>query len=538
MEALERGRMAFAQQAWSDCCTQLAVADAAAPLGADDLEQLATASYLCGRDAEGAEAGSRAYQLRLEQGEPERAARCAFWLGFGLVHLGETARASGWMARAGRLLEDCGDCVERGYLLIPAALQQLDDGEFEAAEDNARRATETGVRFGDPDLTALGRLALGQALLSSGDGQTGVPLLDEVMVAVTAGEVSPIVAGLAYCAVIMACHEIYDLRRATEWTAALSQWCERQPDLVHYRGQCLVHRAEIMQLRGSWDDAMAEAERARVRLSEPAMLPAVGMALYVRGELHRLRGEYQAAEDSYREANQWGREPQPGLALLRLAQGRGDAARTGIRRVLVEAHGPLARSRLLPAYIEIMLTAPDGAEAARAASDELGAITAELEMPYLQAVSAQSAGAVLLAEGNGKDALDQLRLAWNAWQQVDAPYQAGQVRELIARACELLGDADGAEMERDAARWVYRQLGAAPDLARLERRPSPVTGLTAREVEVVRLVAGGRTNRDIAAELVISEKTVARHLSNIFTKLDLSSRSAVTAYAYQQGLVS
>jgi DNA-binding NarL/FixJ family response regulator len=159
-------------------------------------------------------------------------------------------------------------------------------------------------------------------------------------------------------------------------------------------------------------------------------------------------------------------------------------------------------------------------------------------MPYLQAVSAQSAGAVLLAEGNGKDALDQLRLAWNAWQQVDAPYQAGQVRELIARACELLGDTDGAEMERDAARWVYRQLGAAPDLARLERRPSPVTGLTAREVEVVRLAAGGRTNREIAAELVISEKTVARHLSNIFTKLDLSSRSAVTAYAYQQGLVS
>jgi DNA-binding CsgD family transcriptional regulator len=296
-----------------------------------------------------------------------------------------------------------------------------------------------------------------------------------------------------------------------------------------------------MQLRGAWPDAMDEVQRACERLSTPSRQPALGMAIYQQGELHRLRGEFAKAEEAYRQASQWGHSPQPGLAQLRLAQGRVDAAAAAIRRTADEAQDRLSRARVLAAYVEIVLAAGD-VDASRAAADELSQIAADLGAPLLQAVAAHALGAVRLAEGDARAALDALRDACQAWRRLEAPYEGARSRILVGLARQQLGDDDTATMELEAARHAFQQLGAAPDLTRVDalirkRRVGDVSGLSPREVEVLRLVASGKTNQAIAAALFLSEKTVARHVSNIFTKLGLSSRSAATAYAYEHGLV-
>ena len=539
--ALIRGRESFDRHAWGDAFSLLSHADQEASLDLDDLERLGTTAYLIGRDAECAEALSRAHQESLRSGDIPRAIRCAFWLGFGLMHRGEYAQSGGWLARAWRLLDESRlDCAERGFLLIPEAIQKFDEDTANSFAVFSEIGA-IGHRFGDADLIAIGRLGSGHAQIRFGQVDEGKALLDEVMVALTAGELSHTIVGLVYCAVIEICHEVYDFRRAQQWTDALTRWCESQPDLVPYRGECLVHRAEIMQLVGAWPDALAQAQLACERLSDPPGQPSVGNAFYQRGQILRLRGEFHMAEEAYRQASQWGRSTQPGLALLRLAQGHTEAAEAAIRREVGEMREGSRRCGLLPAYVEVMLGVGD-AESARAGADELAEIAVEIDAPPLHAASAQATGSVLLAEGNIPAALEAMRKSWAIWQSAEIPYEAARVRVLIGQCCRELGDEDTAQMEFDAARWVFQQLGAQPDLARVEalaRRaaPNPIGGLTAREVEVLRLVAAGKTNRAIAADLFLSEKTVARHMSNIFTKLGLSSRSAATAYAFEHHLV-
>ncbi|MGH2583690.1 MAG: DNA-binding response regulator, partial [Dehalococcoidia bacterium] len=466
--ALDRGREAFRWQAWGDAYAELSAADHDSPLTPEDLERLAVAAYLVGRDEESVDVWARAHHEWARRGDTERAARCAFWLAFALLNKGELARGGGWVDRAQRLLDGSGlDCVEQGRLRYLSALRQVFEGDAAAGHAGFAQAAAIGERFRDLELTTLARIGQGRCLIYLGEIATGVALLDEAMVAVTAREVSPVAVGDAYCTVIEGCQELFDLRRAHEWTAALSHWCDAQPDLVLYRGQCLVHRAELMQLHGAWSDAMDELQRALDRLAQPAGPRVLGAALYLKAELHRLRGEVGKAEEAYRQANRMGREPQPGLALLRLAQGQVDAANAAIRRALDEAQDPVTRSRLLAPYVEIALACGD-AGAARAAADELSHIAAELKAPFLRALSAHATGSVFLAEGNPRAALAALRQAWAGWRELDVPYGAARVRVLIGLVCRALGDEDGAELELDAARSVFHQLGAAPDLARVE----------------------------------------------------------------------
>jgi DNA-binding CsgD family transcriptional regulator len=542
IDELERGRESFARRAWMDAYTLLSGADQQAPLGADDLELLATSAYMLGRDDEHVSGLERAHHMHLEVGAALRAVRCAFWVGINLALRGEMGPATGWFGRAQRLVErEERDCVERGYLLVPVMVQQLATGEQKAAYATAADAVEIGERFGDADLLALAVYHQGHAWIKLGRVDDGLGLLSEAMVAVVAGELSPIVTGLIYCSVLEGCQDAYALRHAREWTAALTQWCEQQPDMVAFTGKCLVHRAEVMLLHGAWRDALDEARRARERFARGINQPAAAEAFYRQGEVLRLQGDFAAAEEAYGEASRCGWEPQPGLALLRLARGNNDAAAAAIRRVVGETNDPLKRAGLLPAYVEIMLAVGD-VEEARIACRELAAISAGYGSGMLGAMVVHARGAVDLADGDARAALGALRLAGQAWQELEVPYEAARVRVLVALACRALGDEDAVALELDAARGTFERLGATPDLRRVESfapsaTSSDVHGLSPRELQVLRMVAAGKSNREISSALVISEHTVARHVHNIFAKLGVSSRTAASAFAFEHDLV-
>jgi DNA-binding CsgD family transcriptional regulator len=536
---LDLGRAAYDDRRWRDAVDNLTHADRESGLPPEDLERLATATILIGQATEGIDILVRAHQKYLAAADLLAAAQCAGWIGMQWMNTGEQARSSGWFARAERLVSEYAEpCAVEGFLLVPMALGALYGGDAEQALAAFSQAAEIGGRFHDPDLTALARMGIGQAQIMLGDDNEGLGLLDEVMVAVTAGEISPILSGLIYCAVIDGCHLAFDVRRAFEWTSALDRWCQAQQDLVPFSGHCQMHRAELFCLHGAWSEARAAAKTAQERVRRGDRSALFG-GYYQQAEVQRLSGEFEAAEQSYREAHRSGFDPQPGLALLRLAQGKTEVAQSLIRQAVDQAD-PAIRRRRLPALVEIDLAAGDLTDA-RLVADELVGLGRASGMPMVQALAHQAEGSVLLAEGDAPGALARLRRAWSLWMDLDAPYEAARCRVLAGRAYQTLHDADSAAMEFSAARSAFVELGAAPAVAELDAltaaRTAAPGGLTPREIQVVRLVATGRTNKAIAAELYLSDKTVARHLSNIFVKLGSSSRVAATAFAYEHGLV-
>ncbi len=540
--ALERGRHSHARRAWLDAWQSLSSADRQTPLDGADLERLATAAYMLGFDEEYLAALDRAHHAFLASGKTQRAVRCAFWIGLRSLFRGEVGRATGWFTRAQRMLDaQQVHSAEHGYLLLPVAEQHLDAGELDAAFAAAARAAEIGDRFAEADLSACARHLQGRVRIQQGQVAQGLALLDEAMLAVSSRNLSPLITGLIYCSVIEGCQAVYALARAHEWTAALAEWCDAQPDMVAFSGTCAVHRAEIKQLRGAWSEAIDEAQRALQRCQRAGNRGAAAAACYQQAEVQRLRGEFEAAEQAYRCASEFGRDPQPGLALLRAAQGRLDDAVAAIDRALGATADPLQRARLLPACVEIMSVA-GRLDAARRASEELQGIATNFGIAELDALAALAHAMVDLAAGDARSALVWSRRAMSLWRQTEAPYLVARVRVVAGLACRALGDTDGATLELDAARALFDRLGARPDLARLDAlvhaaQSDPAHGLTKRELQVLRWVATGKTNKAIATELFLSEKTIDRHVSNILGKLDLASRAAATAWAYEHRLV-
>ena len=538
VDDLHRAREAYQRREWVSAYRTLSGVDDS-DFTPGDFAALAITAYLLGQRNDCVQATQRAYRANADQGDVLAAVRSALWLAIVLFEGGEGAIANGWVARGQRLLDEVeGDVVERGYLLQMQAFGHFMLGEIAAAAALAPQVTDYGKRFHDPDLQAIGLLLEGRLAIYSGRVAEGLRLLDEAMVGVLAGEVSPLVSGMVYCSAIEACQEVSDPGRAGQWTHALTTWCESQPGLVAFTGQCAVHRGQLMRLHGAYAEALVEFELAAARYAAAGGGPAVGLSWYERGETHRLRGEYDAAGTAYDQAIERGHDAQPGRALLWLGQGRVKAAGAAVRRLLAEVTDPIHRSGLLPAAVEVSVAVGD-IEAGATAAMELAELAASFGCSALLAAAGGASAQVALARGDSAAALLPARAGLEAWAMLDAPYEAARCRVLVGRALRLLGDEASATGDLVEARRTFATLGAVPaehEVAELLGNVDVPGGLSPREYEVLRLVAAGRSNPEIAAELFLSEKTVARHLSNIFTKLGVGSRTAAVVFAYEHEL--
>jgi DNA-binding NarL/FixJ family response regulator len=521
VNAVAEARSAYDARAWSRAYELFAATDT---LDADDLDRYAVAAMLLGRMDEYYAIRERAYEQLLAQRDLLGAAGAALWSGMQRMVSGDVVVGGGWLARAARLIEEDGaDSVPGGFLRLSQAFAAED---LEQAVAISNDAVAAGRRLGNKDLVGLALHQQGLLLLEGGHTAGGLAKLDEAMVELTSGSLSPMVTGIVYCGAIAGCWTVYELRRAEEWTAAMTRWCDSQPDLGNFTGECKVRRAELKQLRGAWTDARADL--ARVSTADVDRW-AAGCAAYVRGDLDRLQGHFADAEECFTEASRLGYDPQPGLALLRLQQGSVQAAAAMIRRCLSESQDDGKRVEVLFAATEILVASGE-LEAAAAAADGLTTLADKCHSTIVQALQEQAQAMVRLRQSPDA-ALTPARAALRRWIELRAPYQEARTRLLIADACRALGDTESADRETVAARQTLHELGAVTEA----RRPDGL--LSPREIEVLRLVATGATNRAIAAQLVLSERTVDRHVSNIFTKLGVSSRSAATAYGFEHKLV-
>ena len=507
-------------------------------LSADDLVAWQDSAWWLGQADRSLELAEVAHERLVAEGQTTRAAQAAIGLGFLLMLRGDLGAGSGWIQRGRSLLQHSPDETARWYVVHLDAEDALHGGDINRALDLARQVRDAAQRAADPTLCSLALMTEGTARLRKGEVSEGMALLDEAMLPVKAGRISPDMAGNLYCQVIAVCWELFDLRRAREWTAATERWCEQFDSAVMFSGICRMHRVQLRQVSGEWDSAVAEA---RIVCTELIGMNAqvVAEGYYLLGDLLRLRGDVLGAEKAYLRAHELGRDPQPGLALLTAQTGPSGAAVVSLRTALATHKGAeYSRAPLLLAIVDLAVDVPD-IEAAREASKQLTAMAHRWQSPGLYAVAAQAHGAVQVAAGHAGPAVTTLREAVRRWQELEAPYACARSRMLLAQAYSALQDHGAATRELDVAERTLEGLDAVVDLRRLERlRPGAERpgGLTLREAEILRQVAYGGTNKQVAAALVISEKTVARHLANIYSKLGLSTRTAAVAWARTAGL--
>ena len=542
-------RLAEARQALSRCDWQAAYDIVRVEPGLEDeraveheaerLDLLADAAWWMGRLDECIESREGAYARYDELGESRPAGQCAVWLYEHYCFKARPAIAGAWLRRARQALEHDQDCPEYGALRLREAEVAHGAGDLGAGEEAAGEVVLLGRRLRTPDLEAEALQTLGRVLIDQGRWAEGLSALDDAMLFAIEGRLRPYSTGKVYCSLISACEALGELGRAAEWSEATTRWAQRHP-LAVFPGLCRVHLASSLRSRGRWDEAEQQARQACAELATLNVASAAAGHAEI-GEIRRRIGDLTGAEEAFRKAEELSGQPQPGLAVLRLAQGNPDAAVAIISRALDDiTWNRLGRAQLLPARAQIAIAADD-LPGAIAALEELESIATDFASPALIAAAASTRGRVQLASGD-RGAVATLRQAADRWHELGAPHEVATARMLQGAALRDEGDLDAAATAFESAGTLFSQLGAKPDLLSLGNftncAPDLPAGLTTRECEVLRLVATGKTNKQIAVELFLSEKTVARHLSNIFTKIDVTSRSAATAFAYDHQLMS
>jgi ATP/maltotriose-dependent transcriptional regulator MalT len=536
-DRLTAAREALAHHDWSRCHDAAEGPPLEDPGSeAERLDLLGEALWWLGRLDECIDVRERAYRALEDLGDHRGAGRCAVWLYEHHCQRARPAIGSAWLRRARRALEGDARCVEHGALLLREAELAHGDGELDDAAALAERAHDLGRDLASPDLEAEALQALGRVLIDAGQPKLGLAHLDEAMLLAVEGRLGPYSTGKVYCSLISACEDLGDLRRAAEWTDATSQWARQHPFAI-FPGICRIHRAVVLERRGELADAEREASQACAELLA-SHLPNAAAAFAEVGDIRRRLGDLERAEEAFARAEELGGRTCAGTALLRLAQGRVDAAARIVAGCIAEqSPNPLARARLLPIAAQIAIAAgdPDGAATS---VRELESIAESFDIPLLHATAALARGRLQLAEQAPAAATVTLREALRRWQELGVPYEVATTKTLLAQALSAGGDDEGARELFASARALFEQIGVRLDVVvtAAADQPGLPAGLTAREVEVLRLVASGLSNKDIAAELYLSAKTVSRHLTNIFTKIGVSSRSAATAFAFEQRL--